>query len=161
MAVAKRLYRSREDKIVAGVCGGMGEYFNIDPVWIRIIFVLLTILDGLGLLIYIIAWVLMPLNPVQKATKDTFAEQTVDKVVKNFKEHQKHAKSIKSHKEDMHSTFEHKHHEHSGALLFGTILVIVGVAFSLKYFLKSFNMMLVWPIILILIGLYLIFRRLE
>jgi phage shock protein C len=40
----KRLYRSRKDKVIAGVCGGIGEYFSIDPVWVRIIFVLLTIL---------------------------------------------------------------------------------------------------------------------
>jgi len=132
----------------------MGDYFNIDPVWIRIIFVLLTILDGIGLLIYIIAWILMPLNPVQKVTPDTFAEKTFGKIKSKIEE--KH-ESKKSQKEDQ----PIKRRDHSGAVLFGTILVVIGFAFLLKYFLKSFNMMLVWPIIIIFIGLFLLFRRIE
>ena len=155
MAITKRLYRSRTDKIVAGVCGGMGEYFNIDPVWIRIIFVLLTILDGIGLLIYIIAWVLMPLNPNQKATSDTFAEKTVDKIKHKIEAKHESKKSSKADEKPV------KKKDHSGAVLFGTILVVIGFAFMMKYFLKSFNMMLIWPIIIIIIGVYLLFRRIE
>ncbi len=56
----KRLYRSQTDKIIGGVCGGVGEYFNIDPVFIRIVAVLLTFAHGIGLLAYIIAWIIMP-----------------------------------------------------------------------------------------------------
>jgi len=155
MADVKRLYRSRKDKIIAGVCGGMGEYFNIDPVWIRIIFILLTILQGVGLLVYIIAWILMPINPVQNATSDTLAERTVNRIAKKIQSKHKEAKIKEQHAE------LHPKHDHSGALLFGTIFIVVGVAFMLKYFFGSFNLMLVWPIIVILIGLYLMFRRLE
>lgn len=81
MAEPKRLYRSRKEKIIAGVCGGIGEFFTIDPVWVRIIFVLLTLLDGAGLLVYIIAWILVPQDPRQKATKDTKAEAAVSRLV--------------------------------------------------------------------------------
>lgn len=59
----KRLYRSREDANIAGVCGGLAEYFNVDSTLIRIIFVLATLLGGPGLIIYIVLWLVMPLEP--------------------------------------------------------------------------------------------------
>ncbi|HNP87078.1 MAG: PspC domain-containing protein [Chloroflexi bacterium SZAS-1] len=55
-----RLMRSRTEVIVAGVCGGLAEYFAIDPVIVRLIFVLVTLTSGLGLLIYPILWLVMP-----------------------------------------------------------------------------------------------------
>lgn len=60
---ARRLYRSRTDRVVAGVAGGLGEYFAIDPIWVRIGFVLLTIGGGAGILIYLIMWLLVPQAP--------------------------------------------------------------------------------------------------
>ena len=60
----KRLYRSRKHRILAGVCGGMGEYFKLDPVIVRLLFVLFTILGGAGVLVYIIAWIIVPEEPV-------------------------------------------------------------------------------------------------
>ena len=56
----KRLYRSRNNKIIGGVCGGVGEYFNIDPVLIRLIWGILSFIGGAGLLGYIIAWIIIP-----------------------------------------------------------------------------------------------------
>lgn len=61
--MAKRLYRSQENRIIAGVCGGLGEYFDIDPVLIRIINVILIFPGGIGLIAYIVAWIAMPLRP--------------------------------------------------------------------------------------------------
>ncbi len=55
-----RLMRSRTEVIVAGVCGGLAEYFAIDPVIVRLIFVLVTLTSGLGLLVYPILWMVMP-----------------------------------------------------------------------------------------------------
>lgn len=59
----KRLYKSRRSKMVCGVCGGIAEYFNIDPTLVRLAFVLLTFGWGSGLLAYIVAAVVMPENP--------------------------------------------------------------------------------------------------
>lgn len=60
----KRLYRSGKDKILGGVCGGFGEYFKIDPVIIRIIFVVgLFVSFGFMVLAYIIFWIIVPRNP--------------------------------------------------------------------------------------------------
>lgn len=55
-----RLARSHTDKMLAGVCGGLGEYFNIDPVIVRLIFVLVTMTSGLGIPIYLVLWIVMP-----------------------------------------------------------------------------------------------------
>jgi phage shock protein C len=58
--MAKRLYRSTNNKVVAGVCGGIAEYFDVDPVIIRIAAVLLFLTKGIGLLAYIIAVIIIP-----------------------------------------------------------------------------------------------------
>ena len=60
----KRLYRSSTNKVIAGVCGGLGEYFKIDPVIFRVIFVILLLPGGLpGLIPYVILWIIVPLKP--------------------------------------------------------------------------------------------------
>ena len=56
----KRLYRSRSNRIIAWVCGGIGDYFNIDPVIVRLIWVILTFAYGAGIFAYLIAWLIMP-----------------------------------------------------------------------------------------------------
>ncbi len=55
-----RLTRSSTETMIAGVCGGLSEYFNIDPVIVRLIFVLVTLTSGIGLPIYILLWIVMP-----------------------------------------------------------------------------------------------------
>jgi len=59
--MAKRLQRSRDEKLIAGVCGGIAEYFDVDPVIVRVAFVLFTLFGGAGVLLYIVLWVIMPL----------------------------------------------------------------------------------------------------
>ena len=59
----KRLYRSKHDRVIAGVCGGVGEYLNVDPVIVRIVWVLLALLGGSGILAYILGIILIPENP--------------------------------------------------------------------------------------------------
>lgn len=61
----KRLYKSRRSKMICGVCGGIAEYFNIDPTLVRLGFALLAFGWGSGLLAYLIAAVVMPENPEQ------------------------------------------------------------------------------------------------
>lgn len=58
----KRLHRSRTEKMIAGVCGGLAEYFGVDPTIIRVIWVLITFLAGFGVLLYLILWLVMPLD---------------------------------------------------------------------------------------------------
>lgn len=71
----RRLYRSTREKFIAGVCGGLGEYFGVDPAFIRILFVLLTFANGFGLLAYLILWITVRKRPegvaVQTAVHDS------------------------------------------------------------------------------------------
>lgn len=60
----KKLYRTTDGKVIAGVCGGIGEYLNIDPTVIRLIWVLLTVFGGAGLLAYIISALIIPERPL-------------------------------------------------------------------------------------------------
>lgn len=59
----KRLYRSRSERMLAGVCGGIGVYFDIDPTVIRLLFVLFALVIGGGVLLYIILLIIVPLEP--------------------------------------------------------------------------------------------------
>ncbi|MGM0419443.1 MAG: PspC domain-containing protein [Bacillota bacterium] len=59
----KKLYRSRQERIIAGVCGGIANYFQVDPVLIRLLFILLFFGAGSGLLAYIVAWIIVPESP--------------------------------------------------------------------------------------------------
>ncbi len=59
----KRLYRSRDNSMIAGVCGGLGEYFNMDPTFIRFLWIVFTLAGGSGILAYIIAWIVIPQHP--------------------------------------------------------------------------------------------------
>jgi len=61
----KRLYRSKNDKMIAGVCGGIAEYFDVDPVVVRLIAVVLLLGMGTGFLAYLLLWILVPQNPAQ------------------------------------------------------------------------------------------------
>jgi len=58
--MARRMYRSRTEKMLGGVCGGLAELFDIDPTLIRLVFVLGTLWGGLGLVVYVILWWIAP-----------------------------------------------------------------------------------------------------
>ncbi len=64
----KRLYRSKKDRVIAGVCGGLAEYFSVDPVIVRILAVASIFLSGVGLLAYVIAIFVVPESPDQADT---------------------------------------------------------------------------------------------
>ncbi|MBN2488589.1 MAG: PspC domain-containing protein [Methanosarcinaceae archaeon] len=55
-----RLYRSKRNRMIAGVCGGIGEYINVDPTFVRLFWVLFTFAYGSGFLAYIVAWIIIP-----------------------------------------------------------------------------------------------------
>lgn len=63
MDLKKQLYKSNQNKVIDGVCGGIGEYFDIDPTLVRLAFVLLCIFAGGGLLVYIVALIIIPRAP--------------------------------------------------------------------------------------------------
>jgi len=59
----KRIYRSKKDRILGGVCGGIGNYFNVDPVLVRVVWAVSFFAGGIGLLGYLLAWIIIPEEP--------------------------------------------------------------------------------------------------
>ncbi|HMA59714.1 MAG TPA: PspC domain-containing protein [Halanaerobiales bacterium] len=128
----KKLYRSRESRVIGGVCGGIGEYFEIDPVIVRLVFLILFFVFGVGLITYIIAWIIIPDKPLDQAE----VEYEIDE------------EAIKKQKE--------KRMKVLGYILFGLgIFFILELWFDINFELGAEF----WSIGLILIGLVLIFKH--
>lgn len=66
-----KLYRSKANRVIGGVCGGIAEYFNIDPILIRIAWVFVTLFAGAGIIAYIVALIIVPDNPVQESVSSS------------------------------------------------------------------------------------------
>ncbi|HJU00332.1 MAG TPA: PspC domain-containing protein [Actinomycetes bacterium] len=63
MDASRKLYRSTSNRQLAGVCGGLAQYFNLDPTLIRVLFVILAVLGGSGVILYIALWIIVPKQP--------------------------------------------------------------------------------------------------
>jgi phage shock protein C len=63
MDPTRKLYRSKTNRKLAGVCGGLAQYFNIDATLIRVLFILLAVLGGSGLVVYVAMWIIVPKEP--------------------------------------------------------------------------------------------------
>jgi phage shock protein C len=78
----KRLYRSRDDRMLGGVCGGLGEYFDVDPVLMRLVFVAGTVLSGgLGLAAYVLLWIIVPKEGAEAPSRPDVWRQNADEIV--------------------------------------------------------------------------------
>lgn len=149
----KKLYRSSHDKIIAGVCGGLAEYFDVDPTIVRLLFVLAVVMGGGGVILYLILWLIMPKSVGESAVINEqrvrdFAEEVKEKA-EDFKE------SMKQNAPEIKSTVR------GGRHFFGWILVILGLIFLFNSFSPFWFRTYVvsfWPVLLIVLGLLLIFR---
>jgi phage shock protein PspC (stress-responsive transcriptional regulator) len=63
----RKLYRSNSDKMIGGVCGGLGKYFDIDPTIVRLVFIALTLFGGPGIVVYLIMLLVVPAEPLDAA----------------------------------------------------------------------------------------------
>ena len=73
----KILYRSKKNRVVGGVCGGIGEYFDIDPTLIRLLAILTFFFGGSGIIAYIIGWIIIPQNPNENTEQHFKSEQKI------------------------------------------------------------------------------------
>jgi len=137
----KRLYKSRDDRVIAGVCGGVGEYFNIDPVLVRIIWVVLAILGGSGILAYLVGMIIIPEPPENAATQKQEPRESV-------------AKSRRT----------------TSQTVWGVVLIIIGFIVLMdqyhvfRFFSPDFwriSWGIIFPVFLIIIGAIVLFRRKE
>jgi phage shock protein C len=143
----KKLYRSRDKKVVAGIAGGLGDYLDIDPVIIRIILVLITIFHGIGILIYIIMWIAVPELPYPKTASQS--ANTGEDTINTPKQ-----ESFTSSSQN--STI--KKTSSSGRIIFGVILIVIGSIFLFERFVPFFDFEFVFSIGLVILGLAMIFN---
>lgn len=142
----KKLYRSRKDKIIFGVCGGIAEYFEIDPVIIRLVFLLLGLSGGVGIVIYIIGAIIIPEEPLSSSKKsDSSAEDIKENVQKMAKEIKANIKQNKS--------------RYSSEEIFGILLIVFGVLFLIDRLFAWFKFWQLWPVVLIILGILLIGKK--
>jgi phage shock protein C len=70
----KRLYRSQKERMIGGICGGLGDFFQVDPIIFRLIFVLMLLGAGSGVLVYIIMMLIIPEEPIEIEPVETIKE---------------------------------------------------------------------------------------
>jgi phage shock protein C len=148
-----RLTRSRKDRIIFGVCGGLAEYFGVDAVIIRLAFVVFTIIEWPGILLYIILAIIIP-----GAEKENMTEkQTIDKTVENLGEQLRISGEKLEEKVDEFGK-ELVTERPKRAMWLGTILILLGLFFLIDRlgFLWWLREDLFLPLVLILLGAWLL-----
>ncbi|MDD5750880.1 MAG: PspC domain-containing protein [Candidatus Pacebacteria bacterium] len=176
----RKLYRSRHERIIAGVAGGLSEYFSVDPVLIRIIFVALALVHGLGILIYIVFMLIIPNEEggdvAEKiASFSTGFKKGEEKLAGKIKEWAKKAEADKKPAQaaDKDAPAD-KESPVSGAnesggwfkdkkRVVGLAVALVGLVSLLNglFDVSWFRWDIFWPIALIIVGLYLVARKTD
>lgn len=135
MTDTSRLYRSNTDKVIGGVSGGLGDYLNIDPVVVRILFVLLAVFGGSGVLVYIILWIVIPAK--------SYSQQILDN-----QEDQKKSTEVNEPVESTRKT--------NTSLIAGILLIAFGLIFLFDHIFPFYHVFDLWPLLLIVAGVLLI-----
>jgi len=142
----KRLYRSKTNRVVAGVAGGLGEYFNVDPTIIRIVFFLLVFGAGSGVLVYLILWVVVPEAGQDNVPLEKRAEQAGKEI----------GDKAQAMAHDLQQT-----KRITPPVVIGIILILVGLS-SLGHSLfpwYTFRFDWFWPLAIVALGVLIITRR--
>ena len=151
----RKLYRSRSDRMIWGVCGGLAQYFDIDPTIIRIIFVLLAFANGLSVLAYIILAIVVPLEGSKAGAPKETIKENVEEIKKTASELGSEIRSTfagEDTSEEMGKTRQRRN-------MLGIILIVLGVLIlmgSLNLF-WWFRWGYLWPLILVAAGVIIIF----
>ena len=137
----KRLYRSKNHRIIGGVAGGLGEYLDIDPVLVRIVFVVAFFAGGAGFLTYIIAWIIIPEQP-----RENTMTMSSDPQQQNAPPQPQQPP---------------KQEEKRGSIVGGMVLLAIGLLFLANNFLPDFHFEDWWPLILVAIGAGLLYKAVR
>ncbi|MBI1936804.1 MAG: PspC domain-containing protein [Ignavibacteriales bacterium] len=140
----KKLYRSRRVRVLGGVAGGLADYFGLDSILVRIIFVIITFATGLGILLYIILWIVVPEEPFELAYPPN-PEGGKNSSGGEFSTEQFQTQPGKS----------------KGRVVAGIILISIGVIFFAERFIPSFEFCDIFPLVLVLIGIALIWNSIK
>lgn len=147
----KRLYRSQQDRVIGGVCGGLGAYFGIDPLIFRLLFIFLTLATGTGIAVYLLLWIILP------TAQQAFEEQE-EIVQQNIEEIRRQARDMGT---QVRRTFRgHTATTRDDALvLIGAILVGIGLMLLLRNLGLLVWMRFLWPIALIALGVAILWNN--
>lgn len=141
----KRLYRSETHRVIAGVCGGLADYFALDATLIRIIFVILSVFNGIGVVIYLVLWLIVP----TESQVGIISEDTIKQNMHDMRDRARHfTQSFHSDTADS-RTLGHRR-------FIGIIIVIIGILFLFNALGLGVDLTRYWPLWLIGIGLLLI-----
>ena len=143
------LNRSQSDSVIAGVCGGLGEYLNVDPILFRVLFVLGFIVGGSGLLVYIILWIAIPLEIQPINMNNNYNDKTMNDEKNNTEQ-------------KPNPDFDpQKPQKNDGNLWGGLILITLGGIFLIDRFVPRIDFGDLWPLILIVVGVILISKAYQ
>jgi len=144
METTERLYRSKTNKVVGGVAGGLADYFTIDVVLARVAFVLLAMFGGGGVLIYIVMWIVIP------AQTSYFTEQ-------NKKSYNESGENDVYEKNESGEYVSNKPVKNSNTgLITGIILIFMGMIFLADRLMPWYNITDFWPLLLVVVGVIMI-----
>lgn len=183
--MTKKLYKSSTDKALCGVCGGLGEYFEIDSLIVRLIFVAFSLAYGSGLLIYIIMALIIPKKPAnvqaeytanpssnttyqdaefsesnEGATQGYTASYSYTSTDSNAEEvHTYNIPKVEVNTEEKEAGKTTQTPEKRNKNVFGVLLIVLGGIIILKEIFPVIKGSLLFAIVAILFGLYIIFRK--
>lgn len=154
----KRLYRSVTDRKIAGVAAGLAEYFVMDPLLIRLAFVILMLAGGGGFLIYLILWIVTPDNPVRfqpfthQPAPDFQSNNPADAGAPENNGIKSDAPNAGS-SANAYAPIPDKPARSKGSLIGGLVLITIGALFLADELFPQINFGDLWPVILIVIGI--------
>jgi len=152
----KRLYRSRSDRMLWGVCGGLAKYFGMDPTIVRVLAVLLIFANGLGILAYVIMAIVVPLEGSKAAEPKEAMKENVEEMKETASELGREVRSTFAEEEEESEAVDKVRHRRRNIL--GILIIVIGLLFLLGSFdlFWWFSWGNLWPLILVAIGLLII-----
>lgn len=154
-AMERRLYRSRTDRMIWGVCGGLAKYLNLDPTLVRILFVLLIFASGVGILAYIIMAIVVPLEESRATQPGDVMRENVEEIKETASELGRELRSTLGKEGDASPEVDTHRRRRNGL---GIVLIIIGIIIllgnlNLFWWWRWANF---WPVIIIVVGLLII-----
>lgn len=149
----KRLYRSTKDRMIAGVCGGLAEYFEIDPVIIRVLFVVITLGAGVGILGYIILWIVVPEAMIVIKDSSSVGYENINQNEENNMNNNTNFEMVNQ--EKFHKT------NHSGRVFISIILILIGLLWFISNIVPGVDFGHLWPLTLVALGLLILIRSIN
>ncbi len=142
----KRLYRSAKSKVFGGVAGGIAEYFDIDPIIIRLLFVIIAFAGGGGVIVYLILWIALPLEPITMFNMNMGSAEATDAG-------NPEAQSSSDFNPGASDSFKMPvKRENRSGLIGGIILISLGLIFLANRFIPTINFGDLWPLLLVVLG---------